>query len=394
MQKNLHRLYLHHLLFTFAESINIVFLPVYLYKLTDSIASAFFLYAGFWALGFTLIVPCFNFSIARGHPRLGLIFGMIFYSLSLFALSAKELLGESCYLLWIIFFALYLATYWYPRHWTISQMISSEKVGSQMSSFIQISVLAGVIGPIVGGFIAHKSIESSMRLGGVCLLVSIIPLLWFTPPVVKERIEWRSLISTLRTPIYRKLRPIFVGEAWLWHLFGTNWALAFALYVGSLKEFGMIISFASLVAAVGARLVGRLFDGARRKQALLTTTYSRMFITAAYSLLSVSPSLAVVASLESAMRVASALQASVNDAYVQSIGKKLSPLYFHANRELTLIVTRVLICSGLGIWFSYHGAETLWAIIPIGALGLLPSLTYSKVDFHLGEPHGRTHEKG
>jgi hypothetical protein len=76
--KNLRLFYIHELLFQFSDSMLVIVLPVFIYKLFGSI-SAVFLFTFTWNLIYSILfIPVFNLAMKLKNPKYFMAIGMIF----------------------------------------------------------------------------------------------------------------------------------------------------------------------------------------------------------------------------------------------------------------------------------------------------------------------------
>ncbi|MBU1934824.1 hypothetical protein KKF04_02095 [Patescibacteria group bacterium] len=380
-EKNIRLFYAHELLFQFSDSMLIIVLPVFLYKLFGSI-SAVFLFTFSWNLIYSVIfIPIFNLAMHMKNPKYFMAMGMVFYVTALGLLS--NITPENIQLIIpaTIVFALYISCYWMIRHWFFSVNADYTKIGKQISTLTIIRILIGFIAPIVGGVISFLvSFNVTFVLGAIAGTFSLIPILLFHAPPHPRGYDFKKVIGILNKPDLKAIRPAYFWEGSAANFIGTAWLLAFAIFIGNILELGLLVGITTLAAAILTWLTGSWFDQRKRKAILTRITKIRFLTVMLYVSIFFYPNIIYVWLIELFNKLAVAVQYTIVDSYLFAYSNKIHPIHFHLNREIHLNISRFISSGLLAIAFYFLPANYLWVSIGIGAFMIFGWLTLKRSD--------------
>ena len=380
-QKNIRLFFIHESLFQFSDSMLIVVLPIFIYKLFGSI-SAVFLFQVTWNLIYAaLFIPVFNMGMRWGKPKYIMGLGIIFYIIAFLFFGHINQDNLILIIPAAIIFALYVAFYWMTRHWFFSVNADYQKIGKQISYLTIIRIFIGFIAPVIGGILSFKfSFNAPFILGSVTGFLSLIPIFLFHAPPHLEQYSWKKIKKILKKPELKAIRPAYFWEGVSHYLIDKCWVLAFAIFIGSIKDLGILVGVTTLIAAILTRLTGHWFDKKHRTLLLTHLTKLRALMAILYASVFFYPHLGYVWIVNLLNRFASTMHQTTIDSYLFGHSNKIHPVYFHLNREIHLTIGRTSLSALLAIIFYFLPDNFLWLCIGIGAIMILGWLNLKKGD--------------
>ncbi len=378
--RNLKLFFTHQLFFQFSDSMLAIALPIFIYQLFNSISAVFMFHFSWNVIHTILVIPVFNLAMKLKNPKYFMALGMGFYVTSLYLFGQA---AESPQLIYpaTITFALYISFYWMIRHWFFSVNSSYERMGKQVSSLAIMSMAVGFFAPIVaGGLSFFFSFNLTFILGAFTALFGIIPILMFNAPHHKDTFTWKKVSKIMKQPELKALRPAYLLEGVNFNFGKDTWLLAFAIFVGTILDLGILVGATTLIAAFLTWLMGHWFDQRKRKNILTKVTTLRTVTIFLYTSVFFFPNLAYVWVIESLNRLTLSMRMTVTDSYLYALSNKIHPIHFNLNREILLSISRFLSTGCMAIAFLFLPAEALWVFLGIGAFTNLGWLTLKKVD--------------
>src|SRR3989338_6766988 len=238
-----------------------IFVPLYLHnELGYGLRAIIYFY-----LIYTLFFWLFNFLIA--HPVSKLSFKYILLISSPFYISYFVLL----YFLQFNPLLFYLipaiqgsveAFFWLGFHSEFSYVSDFEKRGKEVGNFFNFSMLAGLMGPLIGGsIILFSGFQLLFVLVSVLLFGSAVPM-FFSKNVRKIRkINWGEIFNRK----YVKDGVAFLGEGGIGITLGVFWPIfVFTILHGYLK-LGSLATAVSLFSILFTYVVAKLSDSYNRR---------------------------------------------------------------------------------------------------------------------------------
>lgn len=384
--RNLKLFYIHEAFFQFSDTMLIIVLPIFLYKLFGHV-SAFFVFSFIWNLFYlSIFIPVFNTAMRWGRPKYFMATGALFYVISLILLGQTTPENIRMIIPATLFFMLYVSFYWMTRHWFFSVITDHQKIGKQMSYLTIIRIIIGFIAPIVGGWISFfVSFNVTFVLGAIAGFFSLIPILLFHAPPHPEQYNWKKIRQVLKKPEIRAIRPAYFWEGFSSYLINAAWILAFAIFISNIKDLGILVGVTTLIAVLLTRLSGYWFDKRKRAAMLGRLTILRSLGAILYASVAFYPQLIYAWGVELFNRFAASMHQTFVDSYLYAYSNKIHPIHFHLNREIHLSVARAISCALLAVIFYFLPPIFLWLIIGIGAFTLAGWLTLKKSDYLLHE---------
>lgn len=367
--KNLNLFYIHELLFAVSETMLGFVLVLFMYKLFDHVSAIFFFNTA-WSILYGLIfIPVFNLAQRLGQPKYFMALGMIFYvlSLSLFGLTTPEKIH--LFYWGTFFFTLYISFYWMTRHWFFSVISDYKKVGKQVSSLAILRMFVGFLSPIIAGYLSFfVSFNAAFWMGAIAGLFSIVPILFFDAKPHGTEYTLKEVKAVMKRPEIKAISPTYVWEGISFHMHSPAWILIFGIFIGSIKDLGLLVGVATFVTAVLTRLAGHWFDARKRKKLMTRLTFVNSLGLLSYSAIFFYPSLGFIYLIDIGNRFIGSMHRTVADSYLYAYGNKVHPVHFALNREVHLSIVRPILNIILAIAFLFLPAEALWILIILGAI--------------------------
>ena len=287
-------------LMEFATAMVAVFEPIFLYSIGFSLFEILVYYTIVYIVYFLIVPFAGKWIKSNGfeHCIMYSSFFKIFYYLLLFALSYNS---------WLIIGVgftniLARAFFWPAYHCDFAMYCSTSKHGRAIGSKYVMSALIRVIGPIIGGFIAHF-----WGFGILFVIVAVLNVIshLFTFSTVEkfepEPFSYIDCFKRLFAKRNRKKLLAYIGLAEEQvHLY--FWPVFIFIIVGSVSDVGLIIGVSSLVLALVTLYIGRITDKNNKKAVLKTGTFIHSIVWLMRTLVSGGLGIFLIQSLESISR--------------------------------------------------------------------------------------------
>ena len=270
-------------LLSFAEGLIGVFVPVYFWQLGFSIPKILFFYFlnSFYFVAFTfLLLPVLRRLSDKMMMFLSIPF-LIFYFLGLNFIAENELLFFVLPFLLAINMLLFNVGY----HASFSGSADDEHIGLEVGLRHMVGSLAQFSAPFFGGlFIAFVGFQNTFAAGGIILFLAVLPLFFFQRRRLSPFLGGKPLIRFLTD---RHLLPFnlsgfgYANEVMVGRII---WPLFVFLAVGSIENFGAVLSAGLLAGAVVTYLAGFLADTGRRRRTLgwATAVFAAIWVSRSF----------------------------------------------------------------------------------------------------------------
>ena len=272
---NLNELYISLFLRNLAGSIINIFVPVFLYQLGFSLGeiALFFLVS----ISFMLFLFPLGFFLATkiGVKHLMGIGTLLLLSFYLMMPSVEHGLF---YLLPALIQAASFAFFWSGFHARVTQSLSKNNAGSQLSLFQIVSILAMILGPLIGAlFIFLLSFTFAFVMAAFLMLLSLVPLMLTKEYYLDKALRLKDFLSHL-TP---KRLLGHIGEGIEDYTSVILWPLFIFVVVQGVLSLGFIVSLSALPLVWYLWFVGKRVD-AQPNKVLRLGVFSSSFITVLY----------------------------------------------------------------------------------------------------------------
>ena len=259
-------------IFSFANSIIGIFIPLYLFEKGYSLSAIilFFAITQFSRLIF-LPISAWLSSVIGAKKIIGLSFvgSIIFYLI----LDKIDYLSNGFYLS-ALMYGMVLAFYFLPFFVHLSKMSPDNNRGKIMGKLNIYSAIAGASGPVLGGIIISRygfSVGFSMV---IILLIPAIFLLLLTPEISKIRKINFRIINI------KKIYPDLIANGFLnFQLFLSSvvWSIFIFLIISEYDKIGLIQTVSLFVSIAVFYILGIWVDKFDRKKVLMWTSSISVF---------------------------------------------------------------------------------------------------------------------
>lgn len=148
------------------------------------------------------------------------------------------------------------------------------------------------------------------------LIGSLIPIFLFHAPPHTEYYSLQSVSAILKKPELKAIRGAYLWEGFSHYFISAPWVLAFGIFLGNIKDLGILVGFATLIAAILTRVTGHFFDLRKRIKLLGLTTRLKMLGALLYASIYFFPITAYVWAVDIFNRFAGAMHGTVTDSYL------------------------------------------------------------------------------
>jgi MFS family permease len=370
--KNLKLFYLHEILFNFSNSLLVIVLPIFLYKLYGSVTMVFIFGLVWNVIHLVTFIPILNLSMKLKQPKYFMAIGVLFYVLSLFMYGQSTSESPSFVILATILFSLYISFYWMLRHWFLSVNSDYKEVGKQMGFLTIIGLITNFIGPLIGAGLSYFfDFNTAFLVGAGMGILSLIPIFLFHAPHHQEYFGWKEVKLMLKQPELKAQRFVFFAEGISSNLIEWPWLLVYFLFIGNILELGYLVAITTLISVLLTKLTGNWFDQRKRTKLLLRLTNLRFLASLLYVSLYFFPNMIYTYLVQTANGFLTTMHETVTNAYIYAHGNKTHPIHFNLNREVYLCLGRILTSVIMGVVFWLLPEIYLWAAIGIGAFFML-----------------------
>jgi len=248
-----------------------VFIPVYLWQIGFPLWQIllFYLLEAFYfiPLGF-LMVPLFR----RLTDKSMLLLSLPFFILYFLGVSYIEQMPWLFFLMPAVFSIrglLFNTGY----HLDFSAAVDGKNLGKELGARYMISSLFSLVAPFIGGLIiVFLSFQTAFYITAFILLVAILPLLFFPPHHVSPKLTVKSVWGAIVDKRLKYNTLSNIGYANEFIVGGVVWKLFLFLAIGSIEQFGGLVSISLLVSAIVTYFAGMVADGRRKRKELALTS--------------------------------------------------------------------------------------------------------------------------
>ena len=379
--RNLNLLYLHSIFFDLCDSMVFLALPIFVYQVYESI-SAVFLFQLIWGmLDFMIFIPVFNLGMHLKNPKYFMALGIVFYVFALFFLGRSDGTSNAPIILATVFYTLYASFYWLIRHWFFSLNADHKKVGRQVTIANAITLLMGFIGPILAGILSQlSSFNATFFFAAFFAFLGIVPILFFHAPPHPTQYGVKKVFKIIQKPELKSIRMTHFWEGAEYLFAGIPWLLAFTIFIGDILDLGLMVGITTLLIFLVSWRVGKWFDGRKRRQALVRTTWLHAMATLLLSATCFIPHLVYASFANFLNNLSYTASSTVSESYLYGLSNRIHPIHFHLNREIYLALGRMISAGILAVSFYFLPDTYLWLAIALGGIFSLGRLGIKKVD--------------
>jgi len=269
-RKELTRIYLSSALRSFGLSLISLFVPLYLYKelgFTLAQTLGFFI---FYSVIFAIATPLAAKYCARFGVKHSVLLSVPFYLLFILALYLMPIFSTPLFII-ATFLGMSLGFYWMGMHHIFHKASNPKHRGEEVGKRIGISILATVIGPLIGGFlIKYFGFAVVFTLCGGVLVLSTIVLFMSKEKHVKYHFSIKSVLDLH----HWKNSLFFISKGSRIIADGVVWPLFIFFILDDYFSLGIIGSIIGGLTGMVAWLSGKYSDHIdKRKVAQIATVF-------------------------------------------------------------------------------------------------------------------------
>lgn len=246
------------LIFSFAYALVTIFEPVFFYKEGFSLVFIALYYAAHYLL-YLVLLPLGGMFVGRFGLELSMAASLPFFIFYFVALSLVPqypgLVGVA-----VVLLTLHKIFYWPAVHIEMARFGDAENRGTEMSWVQVMRFSLGVVGPVVGGFVAAIwGFPVLFLMTALVVLLSVVPLLKtkerYRPKQLSYWRPWQLMWSPRQRSI--TMTMLGMGENLVDMVF---WPLFMFIVLGSTSELGLIVAVGVIVMAAVTFLVGEMVE--------------------------------------------------------------------------------------------------------------------------------------
>ncbi len=263
IHKEIQEVYIHRFLFVLALSAITVFLPIYVYDITNSLVYTMLFFLIYNGIRIITSLPIAKITSKIGYKRTALLsspFTLLFYNLM------RNIHGVSFQLFFIaIVGGIGLNLYWVAMNSEISNSSHKEKRDHEMGVIYAIPIIATIISPFIGGIISNNYGFNTLFLAVILVIsVSFIPFLFSFEHFDGMNYSIKKYFSReyLKDFITYSIQGVnFTG-------FFELWPLYFGLIITGTLNLGAMGSLRALGGALASLFLGKFLKKQNRIKAL------------------------------------------------------------------------------------------------------------------------------
>lgn len=270
-------LYLTIALFTFAGGLINIFVPIYFWELGFSFGRILFFYF-LNSLFFIVLLFILLFVMRRLSDKMMIFLSMPFLIVYFLGLSFISTFPFLFYVLPAVL-ALHMLLFNVGYHLDFSSVVDGEYVGREVGMRHMIGSIAGFAAPFIGGvLIALVGFHYTFFIGSAILFLAVFPLFFFPRRNLSTRIHIKEVVEYLQSKLLRSFNISGAGYAAETMVGRIVWPLFIFISVGSIEQFGGVISLGLLAGIIMTYVTGYLSDVGRRRKVLRWATGLFSFI--------------------------------------------------------------------------------------------------------------------
>src|SRR3989338_3687399 len=271
-------------LFHFGEGLLNVFVPIYFWTLGFPLWKIIFFFF-LNSLFFVILTPAILRFIVGLSDKIMMFLSVPFLAVYYLGLNYIVVLPWLFYVL-PAFLALNMLFFNVGYNMDLAKSADEGDVGKEVGQRYMIGSLVQFSAPFIGGtLIALTGFGHTFVLGITVLFLAFIPLFFFPQRKLLGNLNNKSIWGFLRGAEMKNFNISAVGYATETMVDRLVWPLFIFLTVGSVQNFGGVISLGWLLSGLVTFLVGYLSDSGRRKKVLriMTNIFSLSWVFRAFA---------------------------------------------------------------------------------------------------------------
>lgn len=264
-------------LFSLGEGLISVFVPIYLWKMGLPIAQVMFFY--FLNSFFYIVVFLLLFDLVkRLSDKVLLVISMPFIVIYYLGLGYLDKYDWLFYLLPLCL-AINIFLFWVGYHLNYISSIGKDHIGHSVGVRTFAVSVFSLIAPFLGGLLIYFfGFMSAFSLGSIIMFLSMLPVLFFSRRNHFSVMSRKDVFNILADKNIMPFTLSGIGYAAESSVSRIVWPLFIFLIIGSISEFGAIVSIGLILGAIFSYLVGVYSDRGKRQGILTVTTWLQSLI--------------------------------------------------------------------------------------------------------------------
>lgn len=326
-------------LLSFAEGLISIFVPIYFWELGYPLWQILFFYF-IQSLYFIVCTFLFLGVIRNLSDKMMMFLGIPFAILYYFGLT---LIGETPILFYFLPLgaALHMLLFNVGYHISFSGTVDDGYVGREVGTRYMLGSLVQFSAPFIGGvLIASLGFQYTFIVAIAVLLLSVLPLFFFQRRIMPPEVNVSTALGFLTNKTLRPFNLSGAGYAAEVMVGRIIWPLFIFLTIGSIQDFGGVISAGLLFGAVITFLTGFLSDAGKRRRMLAWASglYSAVWALRPFF----AGAVMVVGSHIAGQIVNASLMVSWSSQYYKIARSISEPTLFILSREMLYHISRIL----------------------------------------------------
>ncbi|MCP6720302.1 MAG: hypothetical protein KJI72_03240 [Patescibacteria group bacterium] len=337
--KELNSLYVTIGLIYFAEGLISVFIPIYFWQIGFPFWRILFFYLlkslFFVAVTFSLLPVMRKLS-----DKMMMFLSIPFIILYFFGLGFITDIPFLFYILPLVH-AFSMLFFNVGYHMDFSSSVDDDHVGQEVGTRYMVGALTQFSSPFIGGvIIGFLGFQYVFLIGSGILLLAVLPLFFFPRRNLSPDLHISSILTFLKSKSLRSFNLSGFGYATEIMVGQIVWPIFIFLSVGSIQNFGGVISIGLLASVMAIYFAGFMSDVGRRRKILSWTTGLLSLVWVIRPLLTGVG--AIVGSHVGGNVVSSALMVSWSSQYYKIARAVSNKSLFILSREILYHVSRIL----------------------------------------------------
>ncbi|MEX0649431.1 MAG: MFS transporter [Candidatus Andersenbacteria bacterium] len=367
LKPELRELYSFSLLFSFAYALILIFEPVFLYKEGFSLSFISLYYALHYTIYVFLLPLGGKFATRFGLER-SLSVSLPFFVMYFLVLA---LLPYDHRLIWLAIplLTLHKIFYWPAFHAQFAKFGDSHNRGTELSWMTVLRYGVGILGPLIGGFVAAEfGFSTLFILTSILVLLSSVPLLKTKEHFRPTRFDYSSPWKIIRSRTYRNMTKAMagMGENYVDMVF---WPIFLFIVLNSTEKLGILSSMTIAIMTLMSFFVGEMSDRLPRSS-VIRLHVPFMILGYLFRPIAGTPVSAFLTDTLNKMAFAGVNLPMLHKLYVQS--NTTSIIRYTVSFEMVLAITKAIIAFVLVAVFAmtlpYTGFVIAFAIAGVSAL--------------------------
>lgn len=263
-RRRLREVYMFSVLFSFASALILIFEPVFFYQEGFGLSRIALYYALHYSL-YVILLPWGGKFAGRFGLERSLSLAMPLFVVYFLTLAAIPLVGGLFWVAWILL-TVFKIFYWPAYHATVCKFGDVANRGTELSWLFAMTRGAGVLGPVIGGFIAaYFGFSVLFVLAAAMALLAAFPLLRTRERYRRQKFDYLEPWRLALRRRYRRMTLTMIG--WGENLIDlVFWPVFMFIVLGGTAKLGVVASINVLVMTLLGFFIGEVSDRFSRRQ--------------------------------------------------------------------------------------------------------------------------------